>query len=177
MNYQVFNVNELVQFDRRDIREGVVKTLEDRIKDEFNPARPLTVCIHDGKNLVVDGNHRLNALRNLGIEEVPCVVREGDPYVMAIKCNSDEETYAPDDLFDYLKMIEDLAGTQTEIGARIGWSQTQITRHTKIIELVMPEVLDFAKQYQTGRGIKDMPNGIFTFTEGWFRASGCCRSG
>jgi len=36
----------------------------------------------------------------------------------------------------------------------------------------LPQVLDFCKQHQIGRGNKELPSGNFNFTEGWFRTSG-----
>ena len=41
-----------------------------------------------------------------------------------------------------------------------------------LLKNAVPEVLDYTKQHQTGRGTKKVPNETFTVTEGWFRDSG-----
>lgn len=39
-----------------------------------------------------------------------------------------------------------------------------------LLKNTVPEVLDLAREHQTGRGTGDVPTG--TFTEGWFRKGG-----
>ena len=71
MEYRVMKVAELTPFPIRDIRANVVSKLTERIKDGYNPARPLSVVADNGNYIVADGNHRLKVLQELGIEEVP----------------------------------------------------------------------------------------------------------
>jgi len=69
---------------------------------------------------------------------------------------------------------EDKKLTQKEIGKKIGWSESQLSRYFKILE-ILPQVLNLCKFHQNGRGNKELPSGNFDFTEGWFRTSGLYR--
>ncbi len=61
---------------------------------------------------------------------------------------------------------------QAAIGERIGWSRDVVRRYAELLECIGPDILDFAREHQTGRGPSDGPHGPFDFTEGWFRTSG-----
>lgn len=179
LQYAMLPTAELEPFIIRDLRGQVQEQLRERIAEGYNPARPLTVVRHGDRYLVADGNHRLSVLQELGAEQVPCVIREGDPYSLAIQGNSDEDTYAPMDLFDWLGVIgrlRDEGLTQAQIGERVGWSRKQVADHSRTLESVVPQVLSLAKQHQVGRGTEVVPRGTaFDFTEGWFRNSGLYR--
>ena len=43
-------------------------------------------------------------------------------------------------------------------------------QRSRLLNEIVPAVLDFARKHQNGRGTGDVPTG--TFTEGWFRTSG-----
>ena len=175
IEYKVLSVSELNHFLIREIREGIVEDLKERIEEGYNPARPLTVVEKDGGYYVADGNHRLKVLNDLGIEEVTCVIhKEEDPYTLAVKGNADEDTYSPMDLFDWVELISKMRDeglTQQEIGDKIGWSRNQVARISSLIEKVVPKVLAKAKRNQLGRGTEDVPSGT-NFSESWFRNSG-----
>ena len=154
MEYRLMKVAELQPFPIRDIRANVVSKLTERIREGYNPARPLTVVEHNGNYIVADGNHRLKVLLELGIEEVPCLIRTGDPYRFAVECNADEDTYAPMDLFDWLDVIGRLRGeglTQAEIGERIGWTREQVKHYIAVLNTIGTEVLNLARGHQEGR--------------------------
>lgn len=173
MKYQVLKVAELKPFPIRDIRANVVSKLTERIAEGFNPARPLSVVQTNGNYIVADGNHRLKALLDLGIETVPCLIRDGDPYRLAVECNADEDTYAPMDLFDWLDLISGLREqglTQAEIGEKIGWTESKVKQYSALLNSIVTDVLGLAKKHQTGRVTEKVTN--VTFTEGWFRDSG-----
>ena len=173
MEYRVMKVAELKPFPVRDIRANVVSKLTERIQEGYNPARPLSVVRNNGNYIVADGNHRLKVLQELGIEEVPCLIRDGDPYKVAVECNADEDTYAPMDLFDWLDLISGLREqglTQADIGEKIGWSRTKVANYAQLIENTVTNVLELAKVHQSGRVTENVT--IATFTEGWFRDSG-----
>lgn len=173
--YKLINVSNLTMFNRRDIRTDVLAILRDRIEDEFNPAKPLTVVEEDGNYLVADGNHRLEVLRDLGINQVPCIVREGNKYAISVKCNLDEDTFAPEDLFDRLDTIrsmKDEGYTQKEIGKLIGMSRGSVSQFILMQDKIATDILDLCKSHQKGRVAEDATNVTFNFTEGWFRTSG-----
>lgn len=60
----------------------------------------------------------------------------------------------------------------------MGWSRKKVADHCRLLDNVVPEVLDLARENQTGRGTGDVPFGTntathsFNFTEGWFRTIG-----
>jgi site-specific DNA-methyltransferase (adenine-specific) len=173
--YTTFKTSELTQFLRRDVRTDVLEQLKERIVKGYNPARPLTIVQKDGKNIVADGNHRLQVLKDLGIEEVPCVIREGNEYSISIECNSDEDTFAPEDLFDRLQTIQALKNeghTQQEIGDIMGMSRTSVANYYLLIDKIVTNILDLCKSYQQGRVTSNVTFVTFNFTEGWFRNSG-----
>ena len=176
IEYKVLKVKELNHFLIRDIRESVLVDLKERIKEGYNPARPLTVVEKDNKYYVADGNHRLKVLNDLGIEEITCVIhKEEDPYTLAVKGNQDEDTYSPMDLFDWIELIGKMRNeglTQQEIGERIGWSRDKVAGHSRIIENIVEQVLVKAKQHQKGRSTDKVVITTFNFTEGWFNRNG-----
>ena len=45
MEYKTISIDQLEQFNRRDLRPDVIEKLTERIAKGFNPARPLTVMI------------------------------------------------------------------------------------------------------------------------------------
>lgn len=176
IEYKVLSVSELNHFLIREIREGIVEDLKERIEEGYNPARPLTVVEKDGGYYVADGNHRLKVLNVLGIEEVACVIhKEEDPYTLAVKGNADEDTYSPMDLFDWIELIssmKDEGYNQTNIGEKIGWGKNKVSYYNQLLEHISPKILKVVKKHQLGRGEHNSPNGEFDFTEGWFRNSG-----
>jgi site-specific DNA-methyltransferase (adenine-specific) len=172
MEYLTKQVSELTKFTFRGIRPAVVEKLKERMSEGYNPARPITITA-DG--MVIDGNHRVEAARLLGIKELPCLMRTGDPYKIAAECNADEDTYAPMDLFDWLDVIASLKAaklTQQAIGDRIGWSEGAVKQYSVLLNKIVTQVLELAKDHQEGRVTEKVTNVTFTFTEGWFRASG-----
>jgi DNA modification methylase len=175
MEYQLINVNKLTQFERRDLRSSVIEKLHERIKSGYNPARPITVVMQNGNYIVADGNHRLKVLKELGIEKVPCVIREGNIYSISIECNNDEDTYAPEDLFDKLNTISQLKNdglTQDEIAEILKIDRSYIPRFNNIGNKIVTQVLDKCKLIQEGRVTNNVTSVTFNFTEGWFRNSG-----
>jgi len=171
--------------DARDIRAETVEEIQERIDaDEFNPAKPLRVFETPDGYVVADGNHRVEALRELNwTGAVPCVVEPGDDpdyakiVEVAAKSNRDEDTFAQDDLFDHLDRIERLSDdhTQAEIAEVLGddWGRSKVKQHVAVVSQVGTEVLDLARSHQNGRVPQDGTNVPQTnFTEGWFRTSG-----
>jgi len=57
-------------------------------------------------------------------------------------------------------------GVKKLIAEVLGWSESKVKKHSMLLENVVPEVLEFCKKYQIGRGTEKVPNGTFNFTEG-----------
>lgn len=116
-------------------------------------------------------------MQELNVKEVPCLIRTGDPYRLAIECNADEETYAPMDLFDWLGLVGKLRNeglTQAAIGERIGWSRDSVKNYAHVLDRVGTQISDLAKQHQAGR-VPANGTGVpaFDFTEGGFGILDC----
>jgi site-specific DNA-methyltransferase (adenine-specific) len=176
---EYISLRELEVLELRDIREHVVEDIAERIRDsEYNPARPMRV-VPEGENYaVVDGNHRLTALRQLDTvsenKPIPCVVEPEsvDVYAVSHASNQDEDTYAEEDLFDHLDFIADLRDdhTQAEIAERLGWKRGVVGHYSRLLNNVVTEVVKLARSHQKPRVTSDVTS--VTFTEGWFRNSG-----
>jgi len=167
MEYKELKLAELKPFKIRDLRANVITKLTERIQRGFNPARPLSVVKDNGGYIIADGNHRHKVLEELNFKKVPCIIYEDkDPYNLAVKCNQDEDTYAPMDLFDWLGIIGRLKDdyTQEEIGNKIGWSRTMVSDYIAVLK-IDDEVLDFAKKHQISRTSKKDESTSFNFTQ------------
>lgn len=176
VRYETIGIDMLQNFTIRDIRGDAVAKLVERIENGYNHSKPLTVVERDGKYIVANGNHRLEALRQLGITEVPCVIYDGaDPYRLAVQGNEDEDTYSPMDLFDWLGVIETMKGegkTQQEIADSIGMSRSKVNNYQLLTNEIDTNILERAKAHQKDRVSANDTNVSFSFTEGWFRNSG-----
>ena len=175
MEYKNIKASELIRFDRRELRESVLVKLQERLKSGYNPARPLTVIKKGDKYLIADGNHRFEVGRKLNINEFPCVIRDGNEFTISIECNNDEDTYAPEDLFDKLKTIQilrDQGFTQEQIGEILGVSRETIKDYNTVINKIGAEFFNKCKLIQKGRAPINGANAPFDFTLGWFRNSG-----
>jgi len=122
----------------------------------------------------VNGNHRLKAAKELNILQLPCVVYDtnNDPYKIGVKCNQDDDSYAPMDLFDWLNVVVALKNngdTQEKIGERIGWTRDKVQKYSEISNSIVTENLNLAKSVQVGRVTENVTNVTIDFTEGWFR--------
>ncbi|NPD90684.1 MAG: ParB N-terminal domain-containing protein [Asgard group archaeon] len=174
--YIVIPVSQLEPFPIREIREENVEKIKQSILEKgYNPSRVLTVIKKDEKFLVAAGNHRLQAIIELGMKAVPCLVSDGDTYSIAVRDNEDEETFAKMDLFDWLTIIKKLREeglTQKEIGEKIGWTRGQINQYTMLLNKIDTKILDLIKQHQMGRVSDNDTMVTFSFTERWFRDSG-----
>jgi site-specific DNA-methyltransferase (adenine-specific) len=178
---QYLTLTELTFSELRDTREHVVEEIADRIRDSgYNPSKPMRVIESDSDAgyTVIDGNHRLAALRAVDAvspeKVVPCVIEPSgvDIYRLAHESNQDEDTYAPPDLFDHLDYIKDLRKEHTlaEIGDKLGWSETKAKDHSALLNKIVADVLELAREHQEGRATAKVASA--TFTEYWFRNSG-----
>ncbi|HFC97906.1 MAG TPA: chromosome partitioning protein ParB [Thermosulfurimonas dismutans] len=86
----VFELEEVrVPPFQRDISDGLKKHLELAI-EKLGFITPIVVCPHDGEYYVVDGQHRLEALRDLGAREVLAVVAPEDLYLHILEFNTEK---------------------------------------------------------------------------------------
>jgi hypothetical protein len=62
--------------------------------------------------------------------------------------------------------------TQSEIGEKLGWSESKVKNHSALLSKVVTGVLETARRHQEGRVTGEVTDVTFPFTEGWFRNSG-----
>lgn len=134
---------------RRISMSGVARLQESMKWAGFLENYPLTVIpLEDGYQLI-DGNHRYEAAKGLGIASVPCVIKtemtEAELYQIAMQSNSAAETVVPSSLVTYAEFIwarlaeEDEQGkkkyTQSEVGKMLGWDREKIKDHAALRKL------------------------------------------
>lgn len=72
-----------------------------------------------------------------------------------------------------IKRLKEEGKTQKEIDEVLGWSRDKVKNHSRLLENVGTEVLNFCKAHQERRVPSSATNvPTFNFTEGWFRDSG-----
>ena len=90
LSLAVFNIEEVeVPPFQRDLSEGLKKHLELAI-EKLGFITPIVVCAHEGRYYVVDGRHRLEALRDLGAREVLAIVAPEDLYLHILEFNTEK---------------------------------------------------------------------------------------
>ena len=174
-DYRVIPVTMLESCLVREIRPDNVERIKQSIEEKgFNPSRVLTVVPNGENYLVAAGNHRLLAVKELGMKAIPCLVIEDDIYSIAVRDNQDEETFAKLDLFDWWDIIKKLKEdfTHEEIGNIIGWSEAKVNQYSALINNILTPILNLAKEHQLGRVSDNLTIVSFDFSEGWFRTSG-----
>ncbi len=86
----VFDVDEVeVPPFQRDVSEGLKKHLELAI-EKLGFVTPIVVCPHDGRYYVVDGRHRLEALKDLGAKEVLAILAPEDLFLYILEFNTEK---------------------------------------------------------------------------------------
>jgi DNA modification methylase/ParB-like chromosome segregation protein Spo0J len=131
---------------RRISTTGVARLQESMKWAGFLENYPLTVIpLEDGYQLI-DGNHRYEAAKGLGLASVPCVVKteltEAELYQMAMQSNSAAETVVPSSLVTFAEFIwarlaeKGKEGkqkyTQSEVGKMLGWSRESIKDYASL---------------------------------------------
>ena len=72
------------------------------------------------------------------------------------------------DLFDWLDIIRRLRDeglTQEQIGEKIGWSRTDVANNVAVLDKIVTQVLDLARQHQKGRVTQNVTCVTFDFTD------------
>ena len=106
----------------------------------YDPSCPIIVQPNCEGYLVVNGCHRLRAVQELGISEVPAVEypAEEDPVKLALITQENDETVQPWDFLDRAFLVKRLyqeLGTQEKVAERLGWNQSNISRYLAITGL------------------------------------------
>lgn len=132
---------------RRLSTRGVARIIDSMQRSGFLENYPLIVVpLGDGTYQLIDGNHRYEAAKALGLAMVPCVVKdempEGDMYKLALESNSAAETIVPSTLVTYAEFIWQRAKeahTQEEIAKMMGWSRVKVSQYA-LLEKIEKQV-------------------------------------
>ena len=183
---------------RRISMSGVARLQESMKWAGFLENYPLTVIpLEDGYQLI-DGNHRYEAAKGLGITLVPCVIKteltEAELYQMAMQSNNAAETVVPSSLVTYAEFIwarlaevdekdpepnpekKKKKYTQADVGRMLGWERESVRNYANL-QKICPEAWDIiGTTFESGVPSTDnsaVPtNGttVPTFTEGLLRS-------
>ena len=125
------------QIDKTDY-ERLLKSLKE--DPDFLVHKPLHVYEHNDKYIVLGGNQRLRALKELGYKEVPVTVYEPETPVEVLKARiiKSNHTYGKDDM-DMLANdgwdMEDLGEWGLELG---DWAKELETDDTQVVKVQCP---------------------------------------
>jgi DNA modification methylase/ParB-like chromosome segregation protein Spo0J len=180
--YQNIKISEITeQIKTRKINERGVKVIKDRIKERgYNHSHPVVVCKNGGGYCLIDGNHRVAAVKELGHTVISAFVvqleTELERFRRAILDNKDTETIIPTTFVDNAELIWKLSEkyTQLEIGVILGLSRERV-RDYKQLRKIDVEVwtiigASFADIAPTaGKGIAPLFGANAPFNEGLLR--------
>jgi len=136
----------------RAIKPWVLEQLKRSMQDHgYNAAYPITL---DGQNTLVDGRHRVEAAKELGIRNIPWVPKPdgASPIKFALQCNADGQLAAPNDVFDLAELCHGLSEegwTGQKIAEELGWSDSTVGYYKQIRERLHPRVWHLARNNST----------------------------
>ncbi|HEU5374835.1 MAG TPA: DNA methyltransferase [Ktedonobacteraceae bacterium] len=128
---------------RRLSLAGVAQLQQSIHQCGFLETFPLLVfALDDGTSQLMDGNHRFEAARAVGITCVPCLVTtrlsERERYTLAVRANRAAETVVPSTLvstaeFVWMRLAEGY--TQQEIAEMLGWKRGAVSNYARLQEI------------------------------------------
>ena len=123
---------------RKIFDEEALKELAESIK-EHGVLQPIIIRKKGSKFEIVVGERRYRASQEVGLEEIPAVVRElNDQQMMelAILENLQREDLTPiEEAEAYQKLMEHLSLTQEQLAFRLGKSRPHIANHIRLLSL------------------------------------------
>lgn len=138
--YTIIPLERIV--DRLPVRKisaaGVARIQESMRWAGFLENYPLTVTpLECGNYQLIDGNHRYEAAKGLGILTAPCILKialsEQDRYKLAFQSNSAAEAVVSATLVDYAEFVWARVAEgykQQEIAEMLGWGRTQVANYS-----------------------------------------------
>lgn len=129
------SVQTLIPLNFRPVIDYRVRYLRDSIASKgYDPSCPLVVQRNCRGYLVVNGCHRLRALQELNISEVPVVEypAEEDPVKLALMTQENDESVQPWDFLDRAFLVKRLygeLGTLDTVAERMGWKDKSNAHH------------------------------------------------
>ncbi|RUM87455.1 MAG: chromosome partitioning protein ParB [Thermodesulfatator sp.] len=110
----IFDIEEVeVPLFQRDISEGLKKHLELAI-EKLGFVTPIVVCPRDGRYYVVDGRHRLEAMRDIGAREIVAIVAPEDLYLHILEFNTEKPPNVKERSKQAYRLFQEFLGDSPE---------------------------------------------------------------
>ena len=139
--HKIVNTKDLIPLDFRPIVDYRVQVLKESIAFRgYDSSCPLVVQPNCEGYLVVNGCHRLRAVQELGISEVPAVEypAEEDPVKLALITQENDESVQPWDFLDKAFLVKRLykeLGTQEKVAEKLGWARSNVAYYLALSSL------------------------------------------
>ena len=151
----------------RSIKEFGVTALEGKLKRlGFLPNFPILVATSaTGGYRLLDGGHRVEAARRVGLSELPCHVVDGLPELdqlrMARQSNEAAETIVPTTFVDDAELVwRELAGghKQQSLADALGWSRGAVSNYAALQKIDRAAWVAVATTFQVECGKLETPS-------------------
>ncbi len=124
---------------RRLSASGIARLTESMKRSGFLDNYPLVVTPDSEDFQLIDGNHRYEAAKGLGIQTVPCVIKteltEQERYKLALQSNNAAETVVPSTLVTFAEFVWNRANegkTQEEIANMLMWERGKVAKYAML---------------------------------------------
>jgi|GEM_PF-2984462 len=156
---KIILVNKLYPLNLRPVVRERVEYLKVRIKEKgYDPSCPIAVQKkeNDDGYVVINGCHRLQAVVELGLNEIPAIEYPSneDPIRLALLTQENDENVQPWDFLDKAFLIKQLyneLGTLEAVAERLGWKGKAGVYHyiniANLPEIVFTEIRNSVNQY------------------------------
>ncbi|MCL1944221.1 MAG: ParB/RepB/Spo0J family partition protein [Firmicutes bacterium] len=145
------SLNDIVpnnQQPRKIFDRDLLIELRDSIA-EHGVVTPILVVKQNDKYMIIAGERRYRACLELGLEKVPCIIKDYSPQKVkeiSLVDNIIRDDLNPIDISSYLnQLIEEFGYTQEQLSKTVGMSRPQITNLLRLNNLA-PVVKDWVMQ-------------------------------
>ena len=154
---KIVPVDKLTPLNLRPVLGLRVGLLKASIQQKgYDPACPLVVQTNGKGYLVVNGCHRLQAVRELNLREIPVVEYpvDEDPVRLALRTQENDEGVQPWDFLDRALLVKRLysdLGTLDAVAQKLGWKDKSSAHHylniANLPEDALTEIRNSVNQY------------------------------
>jgi site-specific DNA-methyltransferase (adenine-specific) len=150
----------VVKDTHRALKPWLLQQITESMRDHgYNDAYPIVIT-RDGA--LVEGRHRLESAKAIGIKEVPFIYLPADasPIRFGLLCNADGQKTAADDVFDLAELCWTLAENEGWEGKRIATevgfgNVVDVTNYKNIKEKLHPKAWELARNRDFAKSAKD----------------------
>ena len=159
----------------RAIKQGGVDKFVSSLKDVgYLDTKPIIV---NGKNEIIEGNHRVAACRALGIESIPVIIKnvtDEQAKQIAFRENAANEESIPMTFVDFAEFIWKQTGTQQQTADVLGWGISKVKNYSALDDIAKDAWALIVTTFESGdksqeeSGVTSKVTDV-TFTEGLLR--------